>query len=167
MSHLTERVKRILTNKNIEFEEFEHEAVYTSEQAAKVRGLRSAKQGVKAMIFKIDTGNFILVLNPGDKRVDTKKIAELEHTKQLSMAKPEEVQKVAGVPIGAVPPFGLDTVLRTYLNEELLENEYVYFNPGSHTKTIKMKAVDILKALENPIIFISARNEPIIGTTHA
>ena len=110
MSHLTERVKRILTNKNIEFEEFEHEAVYTSEQAAKVRGLHSAKQGVKAMIFKIEAGRFILVLNPGDKRVDTKKIAELEHAKHVSIAKPEEVQKVAGVTVGCVPPFGLDCV---------------------------------------------------------
>ena len=76
------------------------------------------------------------------------------------MAKPEEVQKVAGVPIGCVPPFGLVTELRTYLNEESLENEYVYFNPGSHTKTIKMKALDILKALENPIRFTSPETSP-------
>ena len=160
MSHLTERVKRILSDKNIEFEEFEHEAVYTSEEAARVRGLSSAKQGVKAMIFKAEKDKFILVLNPGDTRVDTKKIAELEHTKHLSMAKPGEVQKVAGVPIGCVPPFGLDTELRTYLNEELLEHEYLYFNPGSHTKTIKMKAVDLLKALENPMRFTSPETRP-------
>ena len=160
MSHITERVKRILADKNIEFEEFEHEAVYTSEQAARVRGLSSAKQGVKAMIFKTETGRFILVLNPGDKRVDTKKIAELEHTKNLAMAKPEEVQKVAGVPIGCVPPFGLKTELITYLNEELLENECLYFNPGSHTKTIKIKAVDLLKVLENPMRFTSTETSP-------
>ena len=160
MSPLTERVKHILGDKNIEFEEFEHEAVYTSEQAAKVRGLHSAKQGVKAMIFKIEAGRFILVLNPGDKRVDTKKIAELEHAKHVSIAKPEEVQKVAGVTVGCVPPFGLDTALRTYLNEELLENEYLYFNPGSHTKTIKMTAVDLLKVLENPIRFTSPETSP-------
>jgi len=153
MSCLTERIKHILVDKNIEFEEFEHEAVYTSEQAARVRGLSSAKQGVKAMIFKTETGKFVLVLNPGDKRIDTKKIAKLEHAKHLSMAKPEEVQRVAGVPIGCVPPFGLKTELITYLNEELLESEHLYFNPGSHTKTLKMKAVDLLKVLENPVRF--------------
>ena len=160
MSHLTERTKHILADKNIEFEEFEHEAVYTSEQAARVRGLSSAKQGVKAMIFKTETGRFILVLNPGDKRVDTKEIAGLEYTKHLSMAKPEEVQNIAGVPIGCVPPFGLDTELKTYLNEELLENEYLYFNSGSHTETIKIKAVDLLKVLENPIRFTSPETSP-------
>ncbi len=153
MPYLTERIKHILADKHIEFEEFEHEAVYTSEQAARVRGLNSAKQGVKAMIFKTETGKFVLVLNPGDKRVNTKKIAELEHAKHLSMAKPEEIQRVAGVPIGCVPPFGLKTELITYLNEELLESEHLYFNPGSHTKTLKMKAVDLLKVLENPMRF--------------
>jgi len=153
MPYLTERIKHILAGKNIEFEEFEHEAVYTSEQAARVRGLRSAKQGVKAMIFETEAGKFILVLNPGDKRVDTKKIAEMEQAKHISMAKPKEVEKVAGAPIGCVPPFGLKTELITYLNEELLESEYLYFNPGSHTKTLKMKAVDLLKVLENPVRF--------------
>jgi len=153
MPYLAERIKHMLADKHIEFEEFEHEAVYTSEQAARVRGLRSAKQGVKAMIFKTETGKFILVLNPGDKRVDTKKIAGMEHTKHLSMAKSEEVEKVAGVPIGCVPPFGLKTDLMTYLNEELLESEYLYFNPGSHTKTLKIKAADLLKALGNPMRF--------------
>ncbi len=153
MPYLTERIKHILADKHIEFEEFEHEAVYTSEQAARVRGLSSAKQGVKAMIFKTETGKFVLVLNPGDRRVNTKKIAELEHAKHLSMAKPEEIQRVAGVSIGCVPPFGLKTELITYLNEELLESEHLYFNPGSHTKTIKMKAVDLLKVLENPMRF--------------
>lgn len=138
---------------NIEFEEFEHEAVYTAEQAARARGLESEKEGIKSIIFKTDKKKFILVLNPGDKRIDTKKIVQLENTKRLSLAKPEEVEKVAGVSIGSVAPFGLKINLKTYLNEELLKNKYLYFNPGSHTKTIKIKAKDLIKILLNPIKF--------------
>ncbi|GAG97561.1 unnamed protein product, partial [marine sediment metagenome] len=66
---------------------------------------------------------------------------------------PEEVEKVTGVPIGCVAPFGLKTKLKTYLNEELLENEYLYFNPGIHTKTVEIRAADLLQVLENPIRF--------------
>ena len=153
MPYTDKKIKQILTEKNIEFDEFEHEAVHTSEQAAEVRGLDSAKQGAKAMIFKTKTGKFILVINPGDKKVDTKKIARMENTTHLSLARPEDVENVAGVPIGCVPPFGLKTKLKTYLNEELLKNRYVYFNPGSHTKTVKMRATDLLNILENPIRF--------------
>lgn len=153
MSYVEKRIKQILVEKNIEFEEFEHEAVYTSEQAARVRGLKSAKAGIKSMIFKTETGRFILVLNPGDRKVDTKKIAQMEDAKHLSIANPEEVEKVTGVPIGCVAPFGLKTKLKTYLNEELLKSEYLYFNPGLHTKTVEIRAADLLQVLENPIRF--------------
>jgi Ala-tRNA(Pro) deacylase len=153
MPYVEKNIKRILAEKNIEFEEFQHEAVYTSEQAARVRGLNSAKAGIKSMIFKTETGKFILVLNPGDRKVDTKKIAKMEKAKHLSIAKPEEVEKVAGVPIGCVAPFGLKTKLKTYLNEELLKSEYLYFNPGLHTKTVEIRAADLLQVLENPIRF--------------
>ncbi len=153
MSLVEKRIKQILIEKDIPFVEFEHEAVYTSEQAAAVRGLGSAKEGIKSMIFGTDMGKFILVLNPGDKKIDTKKIARLEKANRLFLATPEKVEKVAGIPIGCVAPFGLKTNLKTYLNEELFENEYLYFNPGSHTKTIKIKAADLLKVLDAPIRF--------------
>jgi len=61
----------------------------------------------------------------------------MENTTHLSLARPEDVK----------------TKLKTYLNEELLKNRYVYFNPGSHTKTVKMRATDLLNVLENPIRF--------------
>ena len=153
MSPVEERIKQILIEKSIPFEEFEHEPVYTSEQAAKARGLPSAREGVKAMIFRTDTGRLILVLNPGGKRIDTKKIARMEKVKSLHLADPEKVKEIAGVPIGCVAPFGLKTRLKTYFSSELLENESLYFNPGSHTKTIRIKSADLMKVLEAPIKF--------------
>jgi len=151
MSLVEKRIKEILSEKNIPFEEFEHEAVYTCEEAAAVRGLESAGQGIKCLIFGTEMGKFILVLNPGDKKIDTKKIAKLEKVSHLFLATPEKVERISGVPIGCVAPFGLKTTLKTYLNEELLENEFLYFNPGDHTKTIKIRAADLPKAIENPI----------------
>jgi len=152
MSFVEKRIKHILINFKIEFEETEHEAVYTSQQAAQARG-HSEEAGIKSMIFKTKEEKFILVLNPGNKDVDTKKIARMENTKSLFLAKPNEVEKVAGIPIGSVPPFGHNTKLKTYLNEELLKCEYLYFNPGSHTRTIKIKSKDLLKILGNPTSF--------------
>ncbi len=151
MSLVEKRIKQILTEKNIPFEEFEHEAVYTCEQAAAVRGPGTGQQGIKCLIFGTEMGKFILVLSPGDKKIDTKKIARLEKVSRLFLATPEKVEKMSGVPIGCVAPFGLKTKLKTYLNEELLENEFLYFNPGDHRKTVKIRASDLPKAIEDPI----------------
>ena len=153
MSFVEQKIKQILSSNQIEFEETEHEAVYTSHKAAQVIGLETEEAGVKSLILKTKEGAFILVLNPGNKKVDTKKIAELEGTKSVYFASPEEVIKVTGIPIGSIPPFGHKTKLKTYLNEELLDCEYLYFNPGSHTKTIKLPSKDLLRVLENPIRF--------------
>lgn len=153
MSLVEQRIKSILTNKQIEFEETEHEAVYNSRNAAHAIGLESEEAGLKSLIFKTRQAEFILVLNPGNQKVDTRKIAQMEHTKSLHFASPEDVIEITGIPIGCVPPFGHKTKLRTYLNKELLTCEYLYFNPGSHTKTIKIKSKDLLKVLENPIKF--------------
>jgi hypothetical protein len=38
---------------------------------------------------------------------------------------------------------GLETKLKTYLDEELFDNEHLYFNPGSPRKTINIKASDL------------------------
>jgi len=153
MSFVEKKIKQILNSNKVEFEETEHEAVYTSHKAAQVIGLEAEEAGVKSLILKTKEGAFILVLNPGNKKVDTKKIAELEGTKSIYFASPEEVIKVTGIPIGSIPPFGHKTKLKTYLNEELLDCEYLYFNPGSHTKTIKMPSKDLPRVLENPIRF--------------
>jgi len=77
----------------------------------------------------------------------------MEGLKNLNLATPEEVEKIAGVSIGCVAPFGLKTKLKTYLNEELLDCERLYFNPGSHTQTIKIRGSDLSKVLEDPIKF--------------
>jgi Cys-tRNA(Pro) deacylase len=153
MSFVEQKIKQILSSNQIEFEETEHEAVYTSHKAAQVIGLEAEEAGVKSLILKTKEGAFILVLNPGNKKVDTKKISQMEDTKSVYFASPEEVIKVTGIPIGSIPPFGHKTKLKTYLNEELLDSEYLYFNPGSHTKTIKMPSKDLLRVLENPIRF--------------
>jgi Cys-tRNA(Pro) deacylase len=156
VSFVEQKIKQILTSNQIEFEETEHEAVYTSHKAAQVIGLEAEEAGVKSLILKTKEGAFILVLNPGNKKVDTKKISQMEDTKSIYFASPEEVIKVTGIPIGSIPPFGHKTKLKTYLNEELLDCEYLYFNPGSHTKTIKMPSKDLLRVLENPIRFRQA-----------
>jgi prolyl-tRNA editing enzyme YbaK/EbsC (Cys-tRNA(Pro) deacylase) len=153
MAEAEERVRRLLEEKGIAYEATAHEPVYTSEQAARVRGLPSAAAGIKSMILRSDTGGFLLVLNPGDQRINTKKIARLEGVKDLTLATAGEVETLGGVTVGCVPPFGLRVSLKTYLNRDLLDNEFLYFNPGSHTLTFRVRPADLMRVLEAPVLF--------------
>jgi len=153
MSQVYKNTIKLLKENNISYEELNHVPVSTSLEASKTRSLSSPKSGVKAMIVKDNYNNYFLVLVPGDKKIDFKKIAILENVNRIYLASSEEVEKVSGVNIGRVSPIGLKTKLKVYFDKDILENEFIYFNPGLHEKSIKMKSKDLLKVLKNPILF--------------
>jgi len=109
------------------------------------------------LLLKTKEGKFVMVLVPGDKRIDTKKIAELENTKKVKFASAEEVLEETGCEIGGVPPFGhtkngQPNNIKTYMSSEVLENEIVNFNAGRKDVSVTMKGKDLPKVVK-AIIF--------------
>ena len=147
-----ENIKRILGDFKIKFNHYIHKPVFTSQEAADERGLE-LKQGVKALVFR--NGKFILVLLPGDRKVDTKKLSKLINVKELKLASPEEVFKITNCEIGSVHPFGFLHNLETYMDEKVLENEIVDFNIGLHTDSIAMRSEDLVKVIKPKILDFS------------
>ncbi|MFZ5365943.1 MAG: aminoacyl-tRNA deacylase [Patescibacteria group bacterium] len=135
-----EEIIRLLQANKINYYLFEHEPVYTSEQAAKVRG-SSLKGGAKALIFVAD-GKPIMIVVPGDKKVDIGRFKEVEKIDDLRMATPEEVVQLTGLQIGAVHPLGNLHNLPVYVDKSLGRNQEIVFNAGLHTKSIRMKYQD-------------------------
>ncbi len=135
-----EQIKEYLNNQNVKYEEFDHEPVFTSEQAAQVREGGSLSQGAKALVF--DIGRPIMLVLRGVDKVDGKLAKSLLNVKEVPMATKENVLKYTGVEVGAVAPFGFLRGIETYVDETLFTNEYIMFNPGKHNKTIKLLSKD-------------------------
>lgn len=140
--NVNESIISFLKECKAEFTSLEHEAVFTSEEAARVRST-TISQGAKAMIMFADDTPVMLVL-PGNKKVDMKLFKTNNKLKNLRMATPEEVEKVTGVKVGAVPPFGNLFGIQHYVDPSLGENKEIVFNAGSHTKSIVMKYTDFI-----------------------
>jgi len=154
MVSVEDRMIKILGEYNIGYELTEHEPVYTSEQAANVRKGATPADGVKSLLFKCSWPNqetsFVLILQRGDLRVDTKKLKALVGTKKMALASTEEVKEKCGVEIGAVGPFGHPKPIPTYMSESILEKEWIFTQAGNHRKTIHMKSKD-LKEIVKPV----------------
>ena len=131
----------------IKYEETEHEPVYTSEQAATIKGF-SLEGGAKSLLLKAND-SFVLVVLSGSKKLDSKKVKLALGTKKLRFATTEEVKQHMGCEVGACYPFGSIAKLRTYVDESLLNQSTISFNPGAHDKSIKLKLDDYLM-LESP-----------------
>lgn len=143
------KIKELLDKNNIKYELKHHEPLFTSEQAARVRG-DSLKQGAKSIVMKSKDKYFLIVIS-GAKRINSKKLKKILNVKSLSFISEEELEKITGLKTGAIPPFGSVLDLQTYVDKSLLENKEISFNAGSRTDSIKMKSKDYL-LVENPIV---------------
>jgi len=143
-----EKIKKVLDERSLKYSVKHHEPVYTSEQAAKIRG-QSLKQGAKAIILKTEE-NFVLAVLSAEKKIDSKKLKEILGSKKISFSDVEKL-KTYGLQPGSVPPFGSILGLKTYVDRSLLENNEISFNAGSLTDSITLRLKDYL-IVENPII---------------
>ena len=142
-----EDIINLLKNKNVQYEEFDHDPVYTSEEAGKIDGL-SLEEGAKSLLLKAKD-IFVLVVLSGDKKLDSKKLKKTLGIKDLRFATPAEVKDKMGCIIGACYPFGSVVGLKTYLDGSFATQQNISFNPGLHHKSVKIKLSDYL-ALEKP-----------------
>ncbi|MBW2614516.1 MAG: YbaK/EbsC family protein [Deltaproteobacteria bacterium] len=139
-----DKIIKILKDNKIEYEVFEHEPVYTNPTMAEALNI-SESETVKSLVVMTKEKEMVVLVMPGDKRVEWKKAAAGVGTKKVSFAKPEQVLEKVGCEVGCVPPFGQLTELPVFMDPELAKKDYVYFNPGVHDKSYKIKAWDLKK----------------------
>jgi len=146
---LFDKIKELLDQHQITYEVKKHAPTPTSEDSARERG-EPIKIGAKAMVMKADDA-FILVILPADKRIDSKKVKDIFHVKNLRFATPEELKEKTGCEKGAVPPFGDLLHLSMIVDQAIFQEEYLAFNAGSLQHSIKMKTSDYQKIVQPKI----------------
>ncbi len=146
--YLSEEIVNILNQKEIVYKLMEHEEVHTSEESAKVRGTKLS-QGMKAMILKSKEyeNKYIMSVIPADKQIDLDKLSK-ELNEEYIVAPSEEVEKKFGIKVGAVPPFGRLLKLDLYYDMSIYNKDEVAFNIGLRTKSILMKASDLISVAQ-------------------
>lgn len=137
------RVTRYLESQGVSYVLRPHsEAVYTARDAARERGIRLS-QVVKAMLLK-DAEGFLMVLVPGDRELDWKKLkARLGHSP--SMATREELERFTGYPQGAVSPLALPEPCRVFLDESITKERYVDISSGDLLQGVELLSQDLVR----------------------
>ena len=103
----------------------------TAEDAARAVGCPIG-QIVKSIVVLCD-GRPILVLVPGDRRVDLTKIAGAAGAVEARVARGSEVEEATGFAPGAVAPFPLPNGARVLIDQSLLAHDTVWVGAGSGT----------------------------------
>jgi Ala-tRNA(Pro) deacylase len=149
------KIKDILDKSRVDYKHLIHEHVSTSEDAAKIRGT-NIEDAAKAIILKAQTRDgtfyFIQAVIPAHKRIDLKKLKIILDSKNVALASPEEVLEKTGCTIGSVPPFGKLFNISVYLDESILEKDFIVFSAGTHNDSIQMKAQDYFVVLDPKVV---------------
>ncbi len=144
-----DRLLELLERHRTAFTVARHAPVFTSEEAAQVRGT-SLASGAKALVCKADD-RFVMLVMPADRRLDSKLARKALGVKSLRFAAREEVLELTGLTPGSIPPFGQLFTLSTYCDLALAEQTQINFNAGDHAVSVSLPYAEYVR-IEGPTV---------------
>lgn len=98
---------------------------------------------VKSLVFDCG-GRSVLVLVPGDRRADARKVAEAAGCAVVRIAGVEQVEDATGFEPGAVAPFPTRRVDRVLVERSLLLRDVVWIGAGSTRHMAALAPADLV-----------------------
>ncbi len=137
----------------VDFDLVEHAAVYTIEEVEAEPALEGRNE-IKNLFIQDDKGKrFYLVVMPGKKRLDLKRLSADLDEKKVRFCSAEKVQNMLGVSPGSVSIFCLlnDSAgaVKLILDQDLLAEKELGFHPIVNTATVFIESDDLKKITEH------------------
>lgn len=105
------------------------EGTKTAQDAASAIGVEVG-QIVKSLVFGVDD-EIVMALVSGSNQLDEKKLAAAAGGSKCKRVDADAVRAATGFPIGGVPPLGLATRLRVFIDPDLLQYDEVWAAAGT------------------------------------
>jgi len=118
------------------------ETIHTSD-ASKLTGVK-LNQLTKNLIGITSEGKYVLLIVPGDSRVDLRKASQILGTKNVSLIPFSEAERVSGYPPGGTPSVGHKTPMPVIMDESLEKYDTIFCGGGTRDKILELKTHDVI-----------------------
>jgi Cys-tRNA(Pro)/Cys-tRNA(Cys) deacylase len=118
------------------------ETIHTSD-ASKLSGV-NLNQLTKNLVGITSEGKYVLLIVPGDRRVDLRKASFVMGTKNISLIPFREAESISGYPPGATPSVGHKMPMSVVMDESLLKYETIFCGGGTRDKILELKTQDVI-----------------------
>lgn len=129
----------------------EHPAVFTVDEARRLRGDLPGTH-TKSLFLRDPKETMWLVVCLEDRAVDLRRLAGRLGSRRLSFGSPARLMRTLGVIPGAVSPFAVINdrarLVRVVLDRAVLARDPVNLHPLDNTRTTAIAAADLLRFLE-------------------
>ena len=126
----------------LEYRLVEYGEVHSAEEAARARGIPIAALA-KTLVVRVEENSYVLVLVPGDRGMDYKKLRAHLGTRRLTMPDPEEARKATGYERGTITPLGAGEH-RTIVDERLIDLPEISLGSGIRGIAIHLAPTTLL-----------------------
>ena len=110
---------------------------------------------VKTLVMETETGDPLVVLMHGDRKVSTKELARQAGVKRIFPCKPEVAQRHSGYLIGGVSPFGTRKRMPTYAERSIFALARLYINGGRRGYILGMDPADLERVLSPVLVEVA------------
>ena len=126
------------------------EGTKTAQDAASAIGVEVG-QIVKSLVFGVDD-EIVMALVSGANQLDEKKLAAAAGGAKCSRVDADAVRSATGFPIGGVPPLGLATKLRIFMDPDLLQYDAVWAAAGTWNDVFPISPSDLVSASHGVVV---------------
>ena len=126
------------------------EGTKTAQDAANAIGV-SVGQIVKSLVFGVD-GEIVMAYVSGANQLDEKKLALAAGGTKCSRVDADAVREATGYPIGGVPPLGLATQLRIFIDPDLLRYDVVWAAAGTWNDVFPINPASLVEVSRGLVV---------------
>ena len=148
------RVEEFLQQRGVTYEKHRHPITYTSQGLADAEHI-SGYLVAKPVIVRGAHG-FAMCVVPAPKHVELDRVADVLHDDHVRLATEQEMTGLfPDCELGAEPPIGAMFGLKTVMDAQLENDEYLVMQAGSHTESIRVRRDDYERIAEPMVAPIS------------
>ena len=126
------------------------EGTKTAADAAAAIGV-TVGQIVKSLVFGVD-GEIVMALVSGSNQLDEKKLALAAGGAKCARVDADAVREATGFPIGGVPPLGLATQLRIFIDPDLMQYDEVWAAAGTGNDVFAVSPRELATATAGVVV---------------
>ena len=161
MSTPQQLVEETLSRLQIPYTLVEHPAVYTMEEIQRL-SFPGREKAVKNLFLRDDKKrSYYLVVLPGQKTADLKRLQEQIPSRKLSFASEADLAARLGLLKGSVPPLGIlndrEHTVQVVLDRQLLAETEVGVHPNRNDATLLLAPGDLVRVIRdqgNPLVLV-------------
>lgn len=126
------------------------EGTKTAQDAADAIGV-AVGQIVKSLVFAVD-GEIVMAYVSGANQLDEKKLAIAAGGAKCARVDADAVRAATGFPIGGVPPLGLATQLRIFIDPDLMQYDEVWAAAGTWNDVFAVSPRELATATAGVVV---------------